>query len=193
MDIKGWFKTRLTARWFRFVAVPVVAGIPGGLAALWFGIHSGQQKPAYLLQGDEPWVIGLAGGWAAGLAILKSYLDDIAKDAIQTLEIAQKDLAHLLESVRLVVGSKSKRFFDALHNLPNLPNPADAFFTITRPDLQITQLIGAVRDYFQLKVDPNLTQRVKLSLMKPDGADLVITQWVPEADVPSSHDQRFRD
>ncbi len=131
--------------------------------------------------------------------MLKSYLDEFARDAIKTLEdsiktleTAQQDLASLLESVRFVVGSKSKRFFTALKSLPKIPDPEKTFFGITRPDLQIKQLIGAVRDYFQIKVDPNSGQRVKLSLMKPDGADLVITDWAPDADVPNSVKERFR-
>ena len=73
-----------------------------------------------------------------------------------------------------------------------MPDPEKTFFEITRPDLQIKQLIGAVRDYFQLKVDPNSGHRVKLSLMKPDSADLIITDWAPDADAPNSLNERFR-
>ena len=124
--------------------------------------------------------------------MLKSYLDEFAKDAIKTLEMAQADLAHLLQSVRIVVGAKSKRFFDALGKLPQQPDPAKTFFDITQPRMQIKQLISAVHGYFQIKVDPNAIERVKISLMKPDGADLVFTDWAPEADVPNSRYARFR-
>lgn len=180
----------LTARWFRFIAVPVTAGLPAGFAAFWFAIHQGQNTP-YLLREFQPWVFAATAAWAGGLTVIKSYLDDIAKDAIKTLELAQQDLAHLLQSVRIVVGAKSKRFFDSLRKLSDTPDPGKTFFEITRPDLQIKQLIGAVRDYFQIKVDPNSGQRVKLSLMKPDGIDLVIVDWAPEADTPSSPYERF--
>ncbi len=192
MDIKRWFTIQLTARWFRFGAIPIAAGLPPLLGALWYGIHQGQIPP-YRLKGYQPWVMAAAAVWAGGLTILKSYLDDIAKDVIKTLETAQQDLAHLLQSVRLVVGAKSKRFYDSLRSLARDPDPGRTFLEITRPDLQIKQLIGAVREFFQIKVDPNSVQRVKLSLMKPDGPDLVIEAWETDADVPNSRHERFRD
>jgi hypothetical protein len=187
MDAKRW----LTARWFRYIAIPVAAGTPPGLAAFWFALHQGQVPP-YFLKGYQPWVLAGTGVWVGGVSIVKSYLDDIAKDAIKTLEIAQQDLAHLLQSVRIVVGTKSKRFYEALRGLTKPPDASKTFFEITRPDLQIKELIGRVRDYFQIKVDPNSGERVKVSLMKPDGVDLVITEWAPDADVPNSRNERFR-
>jgi hypothetical protein len=172
------------------VAIPALAGLPAGLAALWFGAHQ-DPKASYLLNGYQPWVFAGAGVWGVGFSMLKSYLDDIAKDAIRTLQTAQEDLANLLESVRLVVGAKSARFFETLKGLSKTSDPATTFFSITRPDLQIKQLISALRNFFQIKADPNSVLRVKLSLMKPDGIDLVITDWAPEADVPLSRHKRF--
>jgi hypothetical protein len=183
-------KKWLTSRWVRYLAIPALAGLPAGLAALWFAIHQ-DPKTSYFLKGYQPWVLAGAGAWGVGFSMLKSYLDDIAKDAIKTLQMAQEDLAHLLESVRLVVGAKSARFFEALKGLSKTSDPAKTFFHITRPDLQIKQLISAVRNYFQIKVDPNSVQRVKLSLMKPDGLDLVITDWATDADVPIARHKRF--
>jgi adenosylhomocysteinase len=170
--------------------MPAFSGLPAGTAALWFAIHQGQSDP-YFLKGYQPWVFAGTAAWAGGLSMLKSYFDEIAKDAIKTLETAQQDLAHLLQSVRLVVGAKSKRFFDALKGLAQTADPGKTFLEITRPDLQIKQLISAVRDYFQIKVDPNSGERVRLSLMKPDGLDLVITDWATDADVPTSRHRRF--
>ncbi len=190
MEVKGWLKERLTARWFRYIAIPVAAGLPAGLAGVWFGVHQGQAPP-YFLKGYQPVALAVTGAWASGLAILKSYLDEIAKDAIKTLAIAQQDLAHLLASVRIVVGAKSKRFFDALSGLPDKPDPARTFFEITQPRLQIKELISAIHGYFQIKVDPNAILRVKVSLMKPQDGALVITDWEPEADVPNGRYERF--
>jgi len=187
MDLKRW----LTARWFRYIAIPATAAVPTGLAALWFALHQGQKLP-YFLEGYQPWVLAGTGVWAGGVSIAKSYLDDIAKDAIKTLEIAQQDLAHLLLSVRIVVGAKSKRFYEALKGLTKPVDASKTFFEMTRPELQIKELIGRVRDYYQIKVDPNSGDRVKVSLMKPDGADLVITDWAPDADVPISQKERFK-
>jgi hypothetical protein len=192
MDIQRWFTVRLTARWFRFGAIPIAAGLPTLAGAWWFGIHQ-NQTPPYPYQVYQPLVMAVAGLWVIGLAVLKSYLDDIAKDAIKTLEMTQQDLAHLLQSVRLVVGAKSRRFYDALNSAARAPDPGKTFLEITRPDIQIKQLIGAVRDYYQIKIDPPAGQRVKLSLMKPDGSDLVITDWETAADVPNSRYERFRD
>jgi hypothetical protein len=187
MDAIRW----LTARWFRYIAIPVAAGGPTGFAVLWFASHQGQKLP-YFLKDNQPWVLAGTGAWAVVVSIGKSYLDDIAKDAIKSLEIAQEDLAHLLSSVRIVVGSKSKRFYEALKSLKKPIDASKTFFEITKPDLQIKELIGGVRDYYQIKVDPNSGDRVRVSLMKPEGADLVITDWAPDADVPSSRNERFR-
>ncbi len=192
MAKKKW----LTARWFRFIVMPIAAGLPSGVAALWFALHEGV-KTGYSLRDYQPEIFALTGAWALLLSITKSYLTDFAKATIETLENTiedlkrgQEELVHLFNFVRMVVGAKSRRFFEALQNLPNEPNPGETFFQITRPDLQIKQLIESIHGFYRINANPT-EERIRVSLMRPDGGALIFTQWFPDGDTPRSLRERF--
>jgi len=192
MADKKW----LTARWFRYALMPIAAGLPSGAAALWFALHAGV-KDEYYLRDYQPEIFAITGTWALLLSILKSYLTDFAKTTIETLENTiidlkrgQEELVHLFNFVRIVVGAKSKRFFDVSRNLTPESNPGETFFRITRPDLQIKQLIESIHGFYRVNADPT-EERIRVSLMRPDGGQLVFTQWFPDGDTPSSLMERF--
>jgi hypothetical protein len=189
MPTKSW----LTARWFRYLAIPIAAGLPSGVAALWFALHQNATTP-YLLKGHQPLVFAATAAWAGGFSMLKSYLDDIARNAIETLRLAQEELMHLLGFVRIVVGSKSRRFHESLSSLPSTFGPAETFLAITRPDLQIKQLVQAIHGYFTIRVNPN-NERVKISLMKwnDQKGHLEYVEWYPDVDHPRSKEEHFTD
>jgi hypothetical protein len=183
-------KKWLTARWVRYIVLPIVAGLPSGAAAYWFNSNSAEHGP-FLLKDHEPAVFALTAAWALIVTMAKSYLEDIAKNTIEKLQAAQEELAHLINFVRIVVGAKSRRFYEALEKLPENPDPGRTFFQITQPQTQIKQLLEAVHGYFKIKVDPS-TEGVKVSLMRPCSPDtLRIVEWFPDGDAPTARNERF--
>jgi hypothetical protein len=187
MGARKW----LTARWFRYIAMPIAAGFPSGAAALWFQYHTGS-KESYWLKDYEPLVLGLVGVWAFGISVLKSYLNDFGKATIETLVKGQENLAHLFSYVRIVVGAKSRRFFEALNQLPDEPDPGRTFFEITRPDLQIKQLIQALYGYYGIDIRPT-EEQVSVSLMEWNGPGLEVVEWFPEGRKPNVDPKQFSD
>ncbi len=176
----------MTSKGFRFAIVPAVAAIPSLLAAAYY-----KNSPT------EAYIFVCVGIWAIIVSIGKSYLNDFARTTIEGLEAtiealkaAQKELADLFNYVRIVVGAKSARFYQALDKLPDDPNPGETFFKITRPDLQIKQLVEAVQGYFQIGSKAS-DERIKVSLMRWNGSFLEFMEWFPDADQPPRAEVHF--
>jgi len=169
----------LTTKWFRFILVPTVAALPPLIAAVYFKANQNSHA--------EPYVFAGVGIWEIIVSIGKSYLNDFAKTTIEGLERAREELAHLFNYVRIVVGAKSRRFFEAFDHLPDTPNPGATFFEITRPDLQIKELVEAVQGYFQILAKSS-DDRIKVSLMCWNGSHLEYREWFPDADTPRRAD-----
>jgi hypothetical protein len=183
----------LTPRWFRYIVVPGLAGGPAALAGLWFAVHNGVRAD-YLLKGDSPWVFFATAAWAGFISILKSYLNDLAAQTIDSLKKAQEELTHLLGWVRIVVGSKSRRFHESLLAVTDSTTSGDAFLAITRPELQIKQLVQAIHGFFTISINPT-KERVKVSLMRMNSGErhLEFADWFPDADHPRSAPENFND
>jgi hypothetical protein len=183
----------LTPRWFRYIVMPAASGAPTALASVWFGIHAAS-KNAYFLRGYGIPVLFGTGVWAGLVSIIKSYLDDHAGTTIDSLIRAQEELMHLLGYVRMVVGSKSRRFFESFSTLPRAWGPAETFLAITRPDLQIKQLVQAIHGYFAIRTNPN-EERLTVSLMRWNNQKnhLEYVEWFPDAAHPRSSEEHFKD
>jgi hypothetical protein len=171
--------------------MPLAAGLPSGLAALWFQFHTGS-KEAYWLRDYEPSVLALVGIWAFGMSVLKSYLNDFGKATIETLVKGQENLAHLFNFVRIVVGAKSRRFHDALAKLPENPDPGRTFFEITQPQLQIRQLVQSVHGYYGIDIHPT-EEQISVSLMRRIDVGLEAIEWFPEGKAPRVDPSQFSD
>lgn len=187
MGAKKW----LTARLFRYIFMPVAAGLPAALAAFWFHYHDGSTEE-YWLRDYQVWVFAAVGVWGFTLSVLKSYLNDIGQATIETLIRGQEELAHLFNFVRIVVGAKSRRFYDALAKLPEDPDPGKTFFTITRPDLQIRQLVQSVHGFYGIDVHPT-EEQINVSLMRWNGVGLEVIEWFPDGKAPRIDPQQFSD
>lgn len=180
----------LTPWWSRYLVVPIMAGLPGGLVALHFGLHVDDPGP-FWLRGYEPWAILGAAIWAGAISMFKSALNDVAAFTVNELKRSRDELVRLMGHVRVIVGFKSQRFADAIRTGAD---PSEMFLTITQPELQIARIVESIYAFY-VSGNSEPDERVMVSLMRWNSAKnhLDFERYFPEADPPTIPADRFRD
>lgn len=103
--------------------------------------------------------------WPILLPKLRLLIQDMSKNPV---EHTAEGLIALLEQLSNIVGTKGRRFAEAVNELPKTPEAA--FSRITQPEAQLLEIVRAIYEYFKLFCEDRRTGiRVNIAVIGQDG------------------------
>jgi hypothetical protein len=168
--------------WLRYISIISLYSFPAVAAAGWFGLHRSASE-RYFLQGRAPYVFFALGVWSVLLSTITWYLTTLSSRRIDLLNRTQKELLQLLGFLRIVEGAKARTLREYVVRPSDSMDLGHGLFEITRPDLQIRELVKAVRDYFSITAEP-IDDSVWVRLIRVTDDDRMLLEY--EAFAPDS-------
>jgi len=180
----------LARKWVKYLLLPGIEAAPTAVAALWVGLgHT-------TFEGyNAAWLIFGASLLGGALAASRTAFLEAANEKIADLVAKQKQLLRLVGHVRVIVTAKSRRFFEALRDLPNPVDPGRAFLTITQPEEQIKEIVRNTHEYFYYSPDTESNETIAVQLMRWNDAarHLEFVQMFPHTERPRTAPSEFGD
>lgn len=163
-----------------------------GLASLWFEIHEGDSND-FFLKSAKPYAIAATAIWSFVATATLSWIASIGAESEAELNQRIRSLLRLIGNVRLIVTAKSRRFYDVLTGEAGPANAEQVFTTITRPDMQIREIVRAIYDYYKHFSPEDIDISVTVMRWDQSAGHLVFLDYFPDSDAPSTPPAIFKD